>query len=582
MTRRGLLLVLEGPDGVGKTTLARALTERLQRDGHVVDYRAFPGHDPGTLGHLVYRLHHDPASLGVAALTEAARQVMHVAAHADAVETAILPALSAGRILVLDRYWWSTWVYGRVGGMPLDVLEALIALEKRVWRGVVPSLLFLVDRDRPWGVEEAAPEWEILRRSYRDFADAERGRYPIAPIPNDRPIDAAMEALMAQVPGTANLHPDVRGPRPDAQRRHLSIGEPQLGLGLEPPHSTLTPPSHAELAGGLAPARPTKVFDTYWRFAAERQAVFFRRFYGEHPPWTQDPIIRHHKFTNAYRASDRVSQYLIRHVIYEGDQSPEEVAFRILIFKLFNRIETWELLRRSLGNISYADFSVPRYDRVLADAQDRGERIYSAAYIMPPARSAGTPRKHTGHLLLLKRMFHDELPLHLTDARSLRHAFELLRAYPMFGDFLAYQFVIDLNYSTVLNFSEMEFILPGPGARSGIRKCFDDLGGLSDADLIRLVTEQQAEEFARRGLRFETLWGRPLQLVDCQNLFCEVDKYARLAHPDVRDPAGRERIKQIYRRHPLPVSYWYPPKWDLNERVAADSSRHAHHHQDNR
>jgi hypothetical protein len=56
--------------------------------------------------------------------------------------------------------------------------------------------------------------------------------------------------------------------------------------------------------------RPSKVFDTYWRFAAERQEIFIRRIAGSPPPWTADPILREFKFTNAYRASDRLSQYL--------------------------------------------------------------------------------------------------------------------------------------------------------------------------------------------------------------------------------------------------------------------------------
>ena len=72
----------------------------------------------------------------------------------------------------------------------------------------------------------------------------------------------------------------------------------------------------------LRGARPTVVYDSYWRFAAERQEVFFRKLEGRPAPWTDDPIIARHKFTNAYRASDRVSQFLIRHVIYEGEQSP--------------------------------------------------------------------------------------------------------------------------------------------------------------------------------------------------------------------------------------------------------------------
>jgi hypothetical protein len=137
----------------------------------------------------------------------------------------------------------------------------------------------------------------------------------------------------------------------------------------------------------------------------------------------------------------------------------------------------------------------------------------------------------------------------------------------MMGDFLAYQYIIDLNYGPLLNFSEMEFIVPGPGARRGIGKCFSDLGGLSEADIIRLVTEHQEEEFTHRGIKFEDLWGRPLQLIDCQNLFCEVDKYARVAFPGLQVAGGGKRIKQVYRTTSEPIEYWYPPKWGINEKI---------------
>lgn len=71
----------------------------------------------------------------------------------------------------------------------------------------------------------------------------------------------------------------------------------------------------------LSPAVPTTVYETYWRFAAERQRIFFQRARGEQPPWSEDPILERFKFTNAYRASDRVSQFLIGNVIYAGPQT---------------------------------------------------------------------------------------------------------------------------------------------------------------------------------------------------------------------------------------------------------------------
>jgi len=66
-----------------------------------------------------------------------------------------------------------------------------------------------------------------------------------------------------------------------------------------------------------------------------------------------------------------------------------------------------------------------------------------------------------------------------------REVFEILRSYPSLGHFLAFQFAIDLNYSAMLDFSEMDFVVAGSDAHSGIRKCFTDTSGFDDADVIR-------------------------------------------------------------------------------------------------
>ena len=307
--------------------------------------------------------------------------------------------------------------------------------------------------------------------------------------------------------------------------------------------------------------------------------MFFQRLRRGSPPWTQDKVLRAHKFTNAYRASDRVSQYLIRNIIYGPDLSdePVEVVFRILLFKLFNRVETWELLEQELGTLTYSDYSFKRYDRVLAAAMARGERIYSGAYIMPPGRSFGHGRKHRNHLTLLGRMMAEELPARLTESPSLESAFTQVRRYPSIGDFLALQFVTDVNYSHVTDFTEMDFVVPGPGAVDGIRKCFADTGGMSYADVIRMMVERQEVEFDRLGLEFLSLWGRRLQLIDCQNLFCEVGKYARIAHPEASGNSRRRRIKQRFRPSPARIQYWYPPEWGINAAALAAQTGDAEH-----
>ena len=164
-------------------------------------------------------------------------------------------------------------------------------------------------------------------------------------------------------------------------------------------------------------------------------------------------------------------------------------------------------------------------------------------------------------------MMDENLPARVASSDSMEEVFCLLRSFPTIGDFLAYQYATDLNYSTLTNFSEMEFVVPGPGAESGIQKCFTDLGDYSESDIIRWMADYQEEAFERFDIDFKSLWGRPLQLIDCQNLFCEVDKYARRRHPDVKGTKGRTQIKQTYQPSLDPISYWYPPKWGINDLI---------------
>lgn len=317
--------------------------------------------------------------------------------------------------------------------------------------------------------------------------------------------------------------------------------------------------------------KPTPVFDTFWRFACERQAVYLRRVRGQRGPWTSDPIIAAYRFTNPFRAADRVSQFLIRHVIYASESDARDTICRVLLFKLFNKVETWSLLEAALGRITSFGFSVDRADHVLSAAMNGGTSIYSGAYIMPSGpESIRREKKHRMHLELLSSILRGGLAGRLAKATTMKAVYEGLREVPSFGPFLAYQFAIDLNYSPLFDHSEMEFVVPGPGARDGLRKCFSSLGDYSESDTIRWVTEQQDDQPAGRGLKSPSLWGRRLQLVDVQNLFCEIDKYARVAHPDYSGHSGRTRIKQKFAPKGQVPPPWFPPKWGINHRVADD------------
>ena len=102
----GQLIVFEGPDGVGKSTLSQALIKKLTDIDLPCEYLTFPGKEAGTIGRLVYDLHHDPEMFGLGKVTATSLQTLHIAAHLDVIEQRIQPALNEGQWVVLDRFWW--------------------------------------------------------------------------------------------------------------------------------------------------------------------------------------------------------------------------------------------------------------------------------------------------------------------------------------------------------------------------------------------------------------------------------------------------------------------------------------------
>lgn len=313
--------------------------------------------------------------------------------------------------------------------------------------------------------------------------------------------------------------------------------------------------------------KPSQIYNSFWEFATERQKIFTFRRLGMPYPWTDNQVLLKYKFTNTYRASDRVSQYLIRNVIYSPngcvDFSPEDVFFRIILFKLFNKIETWEYLEKKLGVIDYKSYSFQSYDRLLSKQIEAGERIYSAAYIMPSGNSFGFKKKHCNNLKLIEYMMSEHIVKKIAMVKSLKELYNLLLGFPSLGKFLAFQYAIDINYSELCNFSEMDFVIAGPGAQSGISKLFSDTNGYSNEYIIRLMAENQKQEFQRLNLNFSYIGNRMLQLIDCQNIFCETDKYTRVAYPNYKGNS-RTRIKQHFTPNLLqPINYFYPPKWNI-------------------
>ncbi|KAJ7841987.1 hypothetical protein B0H14DRAFT_2512054 [Mycena olivaceomarginata] len=282
---------------------------------------------------------------------------------------------------------------------------------------------------------------------------------------------------------------------------------------------------------------PTAVFDTLWHWVVERKAIDDQRRESKQPPWTSDTILSEYKFCNSYRVLDRTSRFAITAVIEKGSQ---ELLFRILLFNSFNRIGTWKLLEEAFGGkLEYAACDPAQYDEVLAAAVKRGEAVFIGAYIkiLPPVgddRRASQVRQ----LELLQTLM-DELPAILACPKSATDVFYNIAAHPGMGPFMTFQLMIILSYSPLLDLDPNDFVVPGPGARSGLTKMFGKSLSVArrrvpdiEAAILRWMAMTQRAHFSRLGLQFAYITdenGHELELsvVDLGHIVCEVDKYSQ-------------------------------------------------------
>jgi dTMP kinase len=178
------LIIFEGPDAVGKSTLVKHLQSVLESHQVPAEILSFPGNRPGTLGKLVYDIHHSPSLFGLNLITPIALQALHMAAHLDAILQTIIPALNSGTWVVLDRFWWSTWVYGMAAETEPKSLTSLIDAERLAWRDFKPAVVFLVQRATPLRPDEDHTQFARLASLYQKLSDSERESYPIVELTN--------------------------------------------------------------------------------------------------------------------------------------------------------------------------------------------------------------------------------------------------------------------------------------------------------------------------------------------------------------------------------------------------------------
>jgi dTMP kinase len=159
---RGLLITVEGGEGVGKSTQAALLATRLRDAGLEVRETREPGSTPA--GDRIRALLLDPA----ARLSPLAELLLYEASRAELMAAVIMPALDRGETIVCDRFVDSTTAYQGYGrGLSVAMVRSLNLVATS---GRLPDATVVLAHDLDLGLERATRGGaDRLEREPRDF-----------------------------------------------------------------------------------------------------------------------------------------------------------------------------------------------------------------------------------------------------------------------------------------------------------------------------------------------------------------------------------------------------------------------------
>lgn len=292
----------------------------------------------------------------------------------------------------------------------------------------------------------------------------------------------------------------------------------------------------------------------YW--IHERQEIWNKRVNLELPaPWTDDEILRTYKFTHACRDLDRLSIYYIRNILSQlenTEKSKKELIINTMIYRLFCKIETWELI--GYIRLEEWDEKWERAKKAIIHRKKSGQPVFTDAYFvytMWTIQDDPTIHDKVLNAIKLIEMWKDDLDNiyeHVVNAKTMRELVEYYSSLPCVGKFNAYEFVCDFAWAkkymniSVVKWSIDSYTSVGPGAKKGLEYIFKKTGNLSDVECIiylRSVARHYLIEYGFDDLKMPL--DTPYLDMRCiEHSLCEYSKYRR-----TYDGTGRPRVKYV-------------------------------------
>jgi len=274
-------------------------------------------------------------------------------------------------------------------------------------------------------------------------------------------------------------------------------------------------------------AETVKSWGGFLYFVWEREAIRLARENGYDKPWTIDPIMEKYRFCNIRRRDDRVSQWLISH-IYEQRCNHVDLWFIAAICRLINwpptlkMLDYWEALPDSCE-----EFDIGKFVSVIEELVDKGDKVYSGAYMTYPGRNTGSRKSEFFATKILEPLISIRQDVrNAVSSNSVEEVVRVLSSSFGLSTFLAGQVAADLTYfDTQLGKAhDLNTFAPlGPGSQNGLNLLMGN----------KIGTTWKQGEFNRtlvvaRGKIKDKLGIDDLTLHDVQNCFCEYGKMARM------------------------------------------------------
>jgi len=285
---------------------------------------------------------------------------------------------------------------------------------------------------------------------------------------------------------------------------------------------------------------------TFENFVKERHRIWERRMAGEPGPWTKDPILRSHKFTNVFRILDPGSQFLLTDLFGAADL--KTVLLRCFLYRHTNLPSAWRAYRESVGMYPTWEHLDHLESWWLEYAIDH--RVFSGAYMIYPQSSTPGTNKISSVIALTDRLFgEDDIMPDFVKAYTQRDRFAVLRRNKGVADFMSMQILTDWGYSPGQYDRENDFIVPGPGAIKGAKYIAP---GEKAERVVRWAHEMLLDDPECPTIEMPTGYLRKPSLMDVQNTLCEFSKY-------MRKPAREQAYEATHSA--LQLRPEYPTHW---------------------